>query len=210
MSGLGSLAAVPGGALPGKGSSGSAVRSDVERNHRALLDAARELLSERPDVPLYEIARRAGVGQATLYRHFSDRMAIVGAIATEVLDEVEAEAATSAPEGAQGLADLLELLVSAMVRSGALLQLIDDEASGAEQPGTVTYELVRRLLVMVEGRFDGAKAAGALRADATPEDVVLVLGMAKGVIMGAAPDKRAAAASRALDLALNGLLAHRG
>lgn len=183
------------------------MRSDVERNHRALLDAARELLSERPDVPMYEIARRAGVGQATLYRHFPDRKALVGEIATEVLDEVEAEAAASSPDPDEGLALLLELVVSAMVRSGALLQLIDDEPTSAEQPGTVIYELVRRLLSMVESRFDGAKVAGALRADATPEDVVLVLAMAKGVIMGAAPDKRAVAASRALDLALRGLLA---
>lgn len=204
------LVAVPGGALHRGESSGSAVRSDVERNHRALLDAARELLSERRDVPMYEIARRAGVGQATLYRHFPDRMALVGAVATEVLDEVEAEAANSSTDGAGGLVALLELVVSAMVRSGALLQLIDDEPSGAEQPGTVTYALVRRLLAMVESRFDGAKAAGALRADATPDDVVLILGMAKGVIMGAAPDTRAAAASRALDLALRGLLARPG
>jgi AcrR family transcriptional regulator len=210
MSGLGRLGAVPDGVPRGKGSSGSVVRSDVERNHRALLDAARELLSERPDVPLYEIARRAGVGQATLYRHFPDRMAIVGEIATEVLDEVEAEAAASSPDVAEGLTVLLELVISAMVRSGALLQLIDDEPSSAEQPGTVTYALVRRLLSMFESSFAGAKAAGALRADATPEDVVLVLGMAKGVIMGTAPDKRAAAASRALDLALRGLLARSG
>ena len=211
MSGPGKLVVVPGGALPHGGSHGgsfgSAVRSDVERNHGALLEAARALLSERPDVPLYEIARRAGVGQATLYRHFPDRMALVGAIAAEVLDEVEAEAAASAPGGPEGLGVLLELVVSAMVRSGALLQLVDDEPSVAEQPGTVTYELVRRLLEMVGGRFDGAKAAGALRADASLDDVVLVLGMVKGVIRSVAPERRAPAASRALDLALRGLMA---
>ena len=52
-------------ASPGAGTAAPpAVRSDVERNHRALIDAARELLSARPEVPMYEIARRAGVGQA--------------------------------------------------------------------------------------------------------------------------------------------------
>lgn len=199
-------------AIPGAGTAAGtaavpAVRSDVERNHRALLDAARELLSTRPEVPMYEIARRAGVGQATLYRHFPDRQALVGAIATEVLDEVEAEAAASVPDGPDGLSGLLRLLVVSMVRSGALLELVQEEKSSAEQPGTVLYALVQRLLAMVDARFEEARAAGRLRADATPDDVVLVLGMAKGVIEGIEPARRADAASRALDLALSGLLA---
>ena len=97
-----------------------------------------------------------------------------------------------------------------MVRSGALLELVEDEPSAAEQPGAVTYELVQRLLGMVQSRFEEAKAAGAVRPDATPDDAVLILGMAKGVIKGATPDKREAAASRALALALSGLLARSG
>lgn len=192
---------------PGTDTAAPVVRSDVERNHRALLDAARELLSVRPDVPMYEIARRAGVGQATLYRHFPDRRSLVGAVAEEVLDEVEAEAAVSVPDGPDGLAELLRLLVASMVRSGALLELVQEEPNSAEQPGTVLYALVQRLLAMVGRRFQEAKDAGTVRVDATPEDIVLVLGMAKGVIEGIAPDLRAEAASRALDLALSGLLA---
>ena len=49
------------------------LRKDAQRNREAILAAARELFAESADVPMYEIARRAGVGQATLYRNFPDR-----------------------------------------------------------------------------------------------------------------------------------------
>jgi len=212
------VAPVDGGAMRGANRTGSdgpsvapgvavaPVRSDVERNHRALLQAARELLSIRPDVPLYEIARRAGVGQATLYRHFPDRQALVGALATEVLDEVDAEA-QRAPGGPEGFTVLLKLLVAAMVRSGAILELLEEDPSSVERPGTLLYGLVQRLLEMVRTRFDEAHAAGVLRPGVSVEDVMLVLAMAKGVIRGSPPSRRDASAARALELALHGLCA---
>lgn len=182
------------------------VRSDVERNHRALLQAARELLSARPDVPLYEIARRAGVGQATLYRHFPDRRALVGALATEVLDEVDA-ASVRAPAGPEGFVVLLQLLVRSMVRSGAILELLEEEPGSAELPGTILYGLVQRLREMVRSPLDEANAAGMLRPGIGVDDVMLVLGMAKGVIHGTPAARRDAAAARALELVLHGLVA---
>ncbi|WP_217563397.1 helix-turn-helix domain-containing protein, partial [Paenibacillus sp. GbtcB18] len=49
-------------------------RSDAVRNRTRILDAAQDMFAERgPEVVMDEIARRAGVGNATLYRHFSGR-----------------------------------------------------------------------------------------------------------------------------------------
>jgi AcrR family transcriptional regulator len=57
------------------------VRADARRNYDALLAAADELFATRgPDVALDEIARRAGVGNATLYRHFPDRRDLLVAV----------------------------------------------------------------------------------------------------------------------------------
>ena len=186
----------------------AAVRSDVQRNRRALLDAARQLLAVRGDVPMYEVARRAGVGQATLYRHFPDRRALIAAVAEEVLDTVEEEAATI-PPGPGALEALLRLIVASMVRTHALLQVVEDESSNPREPGTLLHGLVQRLLGMVAERFAPAKAAGVLRQDLTVDDVMLVLGMAKGVIEGLPADERDAASARALELALHGILAPR-
>src|ERR1700733_37338 len=57
------------------------IRADARRNYDALLTAADELFATNgPDVALDEIARRAGVGNATLYRHFPDRRDLLVAV----------------------------------------------------------------------------------------------------------------------------------
>src|SRR6266567_31834 len=57
------------------------MRADARRNHALLLDAARDVFVERgPDAPLEEMARRAGVGIATLYRRFGDRAMLMHAV----------------------------------------------------------------------------------------------------------------------------------
>lgn len=63
------------------------MRVDARRNYEALLSAAGEIFSARgPDAPLDEIARRAGVGNATLYRHFPDRRDLLVAVCIEDLE----------------------------------------------------------------------------------------------------------------------------
>src|SRR5689334_13365385 len=57
------------------------LRSDAERNRASILQAFTELLaSDGADVPLYRVAQRAGVGQATLYRHFPERTLLAVAV----------------------------------------------------------------------------------------------------------------------------------
>src|SRR4051794_16351982 len=81
---------------------GRTQRADAARNAGRLLAAARQLIEERgPDVPIDDIARRAGLGNATLYRHYPTRSDLLAAVyadevaelcrrGTELLDDPDA------------------------------------------------------------------------------------------------------------------------
>jgi AcrR family transcriptional regulator len=65
-------------------------RADAVRNHAALLDAAADVLAVAPQSSLAEVATRAGLGRATLYRHFENRDALRAAIRAEALSRASA------------------------------------------------------------------------------------------------------------------------
>lgn len=87
-------------------------------NRRALIDAARELFAERGfAVPFSQIARRAGVGQASLYRHFANKHALAIAVFDENLANLERDA--------HDLRGFLELIVAQARMSASLLEVLD-------------------------------------------------------------------------------------
>jgi AcrR family transcriptional regulator len=191
------------------------MRSDVRRNRRVLLQAARELLTARSDVPMYEIARLAGVGQATLYRHFPDRAALVAAVAEENLEALEARVASTVPPGPDALAEVLRLSAETVARSGALVQALLEETRAAmkddplpPQPGSLLGHLLERFAAMFGTPVQDAKDAGIIRPGFQVEDALFVLAMVKGAVDAAGPalDLRTAAAARAVDLAFDGIL----
>ncbi len=69
-------------------------RADVVRNRAAILEAAMDVLAVAPSASLSEVAARAGLGRATLYRHFPSREALIGAIQKETLARASAALAT--------------------------------------------------------------------------------------------------------------------
>jgi AcrR family transcriptional regulator len=82
------------------------LRADARRNRGQLVEAAGALFAERgPDVPMEEIARRAGVGVGTLYRRFPDRDALVRAVAFVSFHRVveNARGAAAEPDGWAGI-----------------------------------------------------------------------------------------------------------
>jgi AcrR family transcriptional regulator len=103
------------------------LRADARRNHEQVLAAAREVFVERgPGAPLEEVAGRAGVGIATLYRRFGDREALLRAVVRHALEDsraaAEAALVSSTDEGTTALDSLarymhavLDLRVSAVV-----------------------------------------------------------------------------------------------
>src|SRR6185312_3183873 len=67
-------------------------RADARENRERLIAVAREALRESPDASLNSIAKRAGVGAGTLYRHFPNREALVFAVYQDEVEKVSARA----------------------------------------------------------------------------------------------------------------------
>jgi AcrR family transcriptional regulator len=177
------------------------LRKDAQRSRAAILCAARELFAQSADVPMYEIARRAGVGQATLYRHFPDRGAVAAAIFAEQMDRLEWVAAEHANDPDAFLV-LMRAIVDAQVRCHGLDDMLREDAQSERD------RIKQRLGQLLRAPLRDAKAAGTLRRDVTVEDVFLVIAMVEGVLSNETdPTRKVAAVSRALSLALEGLTA---
>jgi AcrR family transcriptional regulator len=150
---------------------------------------------------MYEIGRRAGVGQATLYRHFPARAAIVAAISREHVERIEALAAEHADDGLAILI-VLDAAVDMLVRIHDLVGILREDATLAP----VLNELRQRMLVVLDATLDRSRASDLLRDDLRADDLLLVLNMINGALTGiATAAERTTAATRALDFALNGL-----
>ncbi len=178
------------------------LRKDAARNREAIVIAARELFADTADVSMCEVARRAGVGQATLYRNFPDRTALAAEVLNEHVARIEQLALECAGDP-DAFFVLLRRLVDGVVDLYALGEL-------ARADACVGSELERgrlRIAELIREPLARAKVAGTLRRDAAVEDVFLVLLMARGAMERAqGAGARAAAAHRVLTLALDGLV----
>ena len=176
-------------------------RKDAQRNREAILAAARELFSDGADVPMYEVARRAGVGQATLYRNFPDRRDLAAALLLEEMEHTEQLAADHAGDP-DAFFVLLRSVVETIARFHALGELAREDAC----LGSALQSRRRRLRELLKEPLRAAKAAGTVRCDLTIDDVFLVVLMVRGAIDATdGPAGRTGAASRALGLLLDGL-----
>lgn len=147
-------------------------------NRRAILAAARHLFAERGyHVPLNAIARRAGVGQGVLYRHFPSRLDLAFTVFEENFVGLEQIAADTSPGAFSRLWDrLLDLTID----DSAFLEMVVDART------TVTdYDGGRRLYALIEEALTRDQAAGLIRSDLTPADVMVAQRMAYGIIVTA-------------------------
>ncbi|WP_027942623.1 TetR/AcrR family transcriptional regulator [Amycolatopsis taiwanensis] len=174
-------------------------RADAERNRARVIEAARTLFGERGDeVQMPEIARAAGVGVGTVYRHFPDRQALVEAAAEHRFAEIERYARTRCLGGDLGLARYLRYVGRMLSRDRGLSSAIETSrgSTGSEPRG----EARARLETVVAQVIARDVEAGALRPDCTVGDVYLLVGCLSSVIRTGSGDWR-----RFLDLALDGL-----
>jgi AcrR family transcriptional regulator len=149
-------------------------RADGRRNREALLSRAAELIAEQgPAVPLDEIARAAGVGNATLYRHFPDRKALLHAIAMRVIG-LTAEAAERAmneeTDSYQALARYLREAVS--VRAAWVMPAI---AAALDRDDAELAALRARSVAAIARLIANAQRDGTVRPDVTFGDISLLL-----------------------------------
>lgn len=163
-----------------------------------MITAAREEFAERGlEVPLSAIAKRAGVGQGSLYRHFPSRLLLAAAVLEENIGELEARFSGSE----LGLAPFLEMIAMQAHASGALAALLRSEAGDPR-----VQELGLRILTLVDVILEREDRAGHLRGEVSAEDVMLGIEMVAGVMAGTAQERAQETARRACALVLGGIL----
>jgi AcrR family transcriptional regulator len=171
-------------------------RADAARNAELLLAAAKELFDERgTDVALDEVARRAGVGNATLYRHFPRRGDLLVAV---YADEVAALCQRGAallhePAAAEALFDWLDSFVVHVATKRALA------LSATESPDDRRSQLFDRwhesMRSTAESLLSRARDAGTVRPDLTVDDL---LALASGAAIASTSTRHAQQLSRFL------------
>ncbi|WP_030668531.1 TetR/AcrR family transcriptional regulator [Streptomyces cellulosae] len=149
-------------------------RADALRNRERIVTAAREMFTEfGPDVPLDDIARRAGVGNATVYRNFPDRDALVREVVCSVMDRTSEAAEQALAESGDAFAALERFVhVSADERISALCPML---ATAFDQNHPDLEAARERLEQIVEELMDRAKAAGQLRTDVGVGDLMVAM-----------------------------------
>lgn len=158
-------------------------------NRRALIAAAREVYAEGGlSAPFSAVAKRAGVGQGSLYRHFPDRTALAVAVFEENVADLEAY--TSTP--GRTIDDLLDRVVDQAIVSTALIQLITDALRDPR-----VAPLGDRFAAVVTRIVDREHAAGRLGSHIHAEDVMLAIGMLSTELARTDAPARPAVADRA-------------
>jgi AcrR family transcriptional regulator len=176
-------------------------RRDARDNREAILEAARALFADSADVAMVQVARRAGVGQATLYRNFPSR----GELAAEILDESVDRIVAMAAEHA-GQADAFFVLLRGLIDSMVNLYGVAVLARRDAETDAHLQASRQRIRELLKEPLCDAKAAGTLRRDFSVDDVFLLFGMARGAMEGLADSgARSAVAHRVLSLILGGI-----
>jgi AcrR family transcriptional regulator len=154
---------------------GELKRSDARRNRDAILAAALVALTESPDASLNAIAKRAGVANATLYRHFQTREELVLAVyEQEVRSLVQsADPLLKRHPPIDALESWLERLARyAVTKHGLADALRKATTPGSDLSSTDTYTAI---VAALDRLLQANIAAGILRADLKAEDVILAL-----------------------------------
>ena len=172
-----------------------ASRKDQVRNRQRLVTAAREAFGEHgPDLTLDEVARRAGVGATTLYRHFDGKEELVEAVLDDLVDAVREKAALAAATG-----DPEQAFRAAFTSS---CDLSEAETATFARLATVSGRAGEHAQRLIESVLEPATTrlseAGGLRAGITVEDIAAFVRMTLTA-------DRAASRGKAIETLLDGL-----
>ncbi|MEU8243349.1 helix-turn-helix domain-containing protein [Actinoplanes missouriensis] len=159
------------------------LRADAARNRALLLAAAEEAFAEHGmDASVADIAARAGIGKGTVFRHFPTKDDLLAAVMRDRIDALTAAGERLVEAGDPGAA-LLEFLTLAAESQQRNDMSVLQEAHVVNERLAVART---RMFVLIERLVDRARRAGAIRADVTGADVVLLM-CAPGHVAAFAP-----------------------
>lgn len=178
------------------------LRADAQRNRdRLLASAARLFVEQGLDATVDMIAKDAGVGMGTLYRHFPTREALIEAAYRTQLDAVCDAAAdlVASVDASVALRTWMDRFVDYMTAKRSMTDALRAVISSGGNPFAHSRQ---RLLGALQALLDATLAAGVTRSDARVEDVLLSL---SGVALAAGAPEQREQAGRLLDLLFDGL-----
>jgi AcrR family transcriptional regulator len=155
------------------------LRADAARNAERILRAARDVYDELgPEAPIEAIARRAGVGERTLYRRFPTKADLIGAALDHVIAEdltPTIEAVRRADDPLRGLAQLIDAAISLGARERNLL-------TAAQRAGSLTPDISNTLYEALSELARRGQQAGVVRADLVADDLPRLVAMLYSVL----------------------------
>jgi len=177
-------------------------RLDAERNRELLVSAGKAVFSESgPNASLEEIARRAGVGIGTFYRHFSNRDSIIEAVYCREVEHLAkaAKRLVQRSDPGEALHGWMRLFIDYIATKKVLASALCSTLPGASD---LAASSGARILEAITLLVSGAAASGDIRSDVAPGDLLRAL--AGFTYAGMGPDWESSA-RRLIDLLMDGL-----
>ena len=175
-------------------------QGEARRNDERVLEAALEVLTRDPLAPMSAVAAQAGVGQASLYRRYPSKEALLACVCANGMGRMRdaAQAALETPgEPWAALCGFLHwYLESGTPQLAALL--------GAFSPDEALFELARETNELIQALVDRTARGGGIRSDVSGGDLTLIVAQLSG-LRGGEPERDAALRERFLALVLQGL-----
>ena len=150
-------------------------RKDAVRNRARLIAAARAVFAEHGfGATLDDIARAAGVGTGTAYRHFPNKHAVAAEVLADATRQIaaDARAGLALDDPWAGLVAFCERTAARQAADRALYETLSGQGD-PERQARIWPEIVTAVTALV----DRARRAGVIRADAVPQDLAAVFAM---------------------------------
>ena len=150
------------------------LRADAERNRRHLLETAQEVFAaEGLGIPIDEVARRAGLGVGTLYRHFPTKEALFEAILVDRMSNIaeRAENLTDAKDAREAFFSIVELLASESAKKKDFVHALGTGFQASKE----LLATKKRFRAALDALLDRAQRAKQIRPDVTTSDVMTLL-----------------------------------
>jgi AcrR family transcriptional regulator len=179
------------------------LRRDAQRNHDKIVEAARELFPKRGiDISLDDIARHAGVGVATAYRHFPEKDQLVDAVFADTMARLVelAEEAAAQDRAWDGFVAWMTEVTGLQAGDAGVRALMRYRSRGGERAQAAHERISEALISLVER----ARSEGDLRRDFEISDLAALYYML-GAAIDITEDVRPGTWRRYLDLLLDGL-----